>query len=182
MFKRLFQSLGFWKSRINRTLRGWTKIREEWRKLAEKGKTNSDELWKVVKGYSIEDCIKRYDQSSQKDRDAVIDAYLQKDFSGNPVKQLAQEAHRLWRTGQKLQALEFFNRAVDQTPDDAILLLNRANLHTELGNVNEALHDFERARAGHPRLPEQLFGNQEGLQNMSPAGIEYFIQRRKDAR
>ena len=32
-----------------RTLRGWTKIREEWRKLAEKGKTTPDELWKVVK-------------------------------------------------------------------------------------------------------------------------------------
>ncbi|HEY5296599.1 MAG TPA: type V CRISPR-associated protein Cas12b [Verrucomicrobiae bacterium] len=32
-----------------RTLRGWTKIREEWRKLAEKEKTTSEELWKVVK-------------------------------------------------------------------------------------------------------------------------------------
>ena len=32
-----------------RTLRGWTKIREEWRKLAAKGKTTPDELWKVVK-------------------------------------------------------------------------------------------------------------------------------------
>jgi hypothetical protein len=31
-----------------RTLRGWTKIREEWRKLTEKGKTNPDELWKIV--------------------------------------------------------------------------------------------------------------------------------------
>jgi hypothetical protein len=32
-----------------RTLRGWTNIREEWRKLVEKGQTTSDELWKVVK-------------------------------------------------------------------------------------------------------------------------------------
>ena len=32
-----------------RTLRGWPKIREEWRKLAKKGKTTPDELWKVVK-------------------------------------------------------------------------------------------------------------------------------------
>ena len=32
-----------------RTLRGWTKIREEWRKLAEKGKITPDDLWKVVK-------------------------------------------------------------------------------------------------------------------------------------
>ena len=32
-----------------RTLRGWTNIREEWRKLVEKGQTTPEGLWKVVK-------------------------------------------------------------------------------------------------------------------------------------
>ena len=80
-----------------------------------------------------------------------------------------------------MEALEVFSRAIKQTPENSILLLNRANLNVELGNFNEALSDFERARTGQPRLPEQVFAMQEALQSMSPATLEILVQKRKNA-
>lgn len=134
------------------------------------------------KDESLEACIAHYEQLPQESRDAIRDAYLQKDFSSAPQKRMAQDALRFWQAGQTLRALELYTLAIEQTPEDSILLLNRANLHTELGNINEALRDYERARDGHPRLPEQLFVMQEGLQTMSPAALEAFVRMRKDAK
>lgn len=130
---------------------------------------------------NFEACIAHYEQLPQESRDVIMDAYLQKDFSAAPQKRLTQDALRFWRTGQKMRALELYTLAIEQAPKDSILLLNRANLYTELGRVSEALHDYERARAGHPKLPEQLFVMQEGLQTMSPEALEVFIRLRRDA-
>lgn len=135
----------------------------------------------IQKGESLEVSIARYERLPQASRDAVRDAYLREDFSHAPEKQLAQEALRSWRAGDTSRALELYTRAIEQAPEDSILLLNRANLHAELGSITEALRDYERARAGHPRLPDQLFVMQEGLQTMSPAALEAFIRLRKDA-
>jgi tetratricopeptide (TPR) repeat protein len=129
----------------------------------------------------FEACIAHYEQLPKESRKAVIDAYLQKDFSNTPQKRMAQDALRFWRAGQTLRALELYTLAIEEAPEDSILLLNRANLHTELGNITEALHDYERARAGHPRLPDHLFVVQEGLQTMSPAALETFVRLRKNA-
>jgi tetratricopeptide (TPR) repeat protein len=95
---------------------------------------------------------------------------------------LAQEGLRLWQSGQRLQALEWYNLAIDLSPEDSILLLNRAQLQVELGNVTEALCDFEKARAGHPPLPEHLFIMQEGLQSMSPEALRIFLQKVRETR
>jgi tetratricopeptide (TPR) repeat protein len=95
---------------------------------------------------------------------------------------LGREALRLWRAGQKLEALEFYGRAIDQSPEDSVLLLNRAHLLVELGNVSEALSDFKRARAGQPHLPDELFELEEGIQSMSPAALELFVQKRKQGK
>lgn len=132
-------------------------------------------------GDSFETCLRQFEHLSQEDRDAIREAYLQADFSAVPDKRLAQEALRLWRVGERLQALDLYGRVIDQSPEDSILLLNRAQLHVELGNVEEAMCDFERARVGRPRLPEHFFVMHDGLQSMSPAALEAFVQKRKSA-
>jgi tetratricopeptide (TPR) repeat protein len=132
------------------------------------------------KGDNMETGLECLERSSQESRDAVKDAYLRENVS-DALDRSAQEALRLWRSGQRLQALELYSRAIEGAPEDSILLLNRAQLQVELGNVSEALGDFERARAGHPRLPERVFVMQERLQSMSPEALELFIQTRKDA-
>jgi tetratricopeptide (TPR) repeat protein len=133
------------------------------------------------RGEGSDRSLERYERLSQENRDTVRDTYLRENFSHDPSEQLVQNALRLWREGQRLEALEVFSRAIKQTPENSILLLNRANLNVELGNFNEALSDFERARTGQPRLPEQVFAMQEALQSMSPATLEILVQKRKNA-
>jgi len=133
------------------------------------------------KSEGLECSLERYERLSQDSRDAVRDAYLRENFNHTPDEQSAQDALRLWRTGQKLEALEVYSRAIEQAPDNSVLLLNRANLHVELGNFNEALSDFARARTGRPRLPDHVFAIQEVLRSMSPATLEILVQKRKNA-
>ncbi len=52
--------------------------------------------------------------------------------AGDSSEGQAQAALRLWRSGQREQALDHFNRAVELAPDDAVTLINRANLKYEL--------------------------------------------------
>ena len=132
------------------------------------------------KGESLEGSLERYERLPQRSRDAIKDTYLLEDFSHLPDQQLAQDALRLWRAGQKLEALDVYGRAIEQAPEDSILLLNRAHLLVELGCFTEASSDFARAKAGHPKLPDHVFAMLEILQTMSPGMREALLQRRKN--
>ena len=99
------------------------------------------------KGETLPSSLERYERLPKECRDAVRDSYLQEDFSHLPDERLAQDALRLWRAGQKLEALDAYGRAIEQSPQDSILHLNRAHLLLELGRFSEASSDFERARA-----------------------------------
>jgi tetratricopeptide (TPR) repeat protein len=130
------------------------------------------------KGENMEICYERLERLSEESRDGIKDAYLRETLS-DALERSAQEGLRLWRSGRRLQALEVYSRAIEASPENSILLLNRAQLQLELGNVNGALRDFDRARAGQPRLPDRVFVMQEHLQSMSPEALDLFIQRRR---
>lgn len=130
---------------------------------------------------TLEKNLAQYDRLNREQKDSVLNAYTKEDVGDVlPNEHLSQTALRLWKAGQRQQALQFYNKAVALAPDDAVLLLNRANLQVEMGNIPEALQDFERARLGKPRLPDYVFANQTVIQTMSPQALEIFVKKRKD--
>ena len=138
------------------------------------------EMFGFRKSDTAEEYVAKMERLSREQRAEIIDAYTKEDVSAVlPDEHISQTALRLWRAGQRQAALEFYNQAIAIAPDDAVLPLNRGNLQFELGNINEALADFERAKNGQPRLPEHLFATQTLLQAVSPQTIQALIEKRK---
>jgi tetratricopeptide (TPR) repeat protein len=105
--------------------------------------------------------------------------------AGDSAEGQAQVALSLWRSGQREQALDHFNRAVELAPDDAVILINRANLKHELGSLEDAMEDFERAQRGiaqrgYPKLPEYFFAGLELWRKMPPEERQAWIERRRN--
>ena len=131
---------------------------------------------------NVERFVSGYGELNREQRDAILDAYTKENVRCMPAEQLIQAGLKLWRKGERKQALEHYDKAVALSPDDSIILLNRAHLNFELGRVDDALKDFVRARQGHPCLPERVFYVQTMLQTASPEVIELYVQKcRKDA-
>lgn len=134
------------------------------------------------RGESMERHLERYNRLAPVERDGVLDAYGEQDLSSSPPDQLAQTALNLWRSGKHEDALAYYDGAIQQAPTDSTLLLNRGNLHFELGKVSAAVADFERAMCGHPKLPDHIFVNYQMIQTLgedSPILLAMFEKRRK---
>jgi tetratricopeptide (TPR) repeat protein len=130
----------------------------------------------------VEKYLERFGKLSPAERKSVIEAYVHEDVADSPSERCSQAALKFWRSGKREEALAQYMQAVSLAPNDSVIALNRAHLHLELGNLSEAVKDFERARQGVPRLPEQVFSIQAMLANMSPEAVQLFIQKRRDQR
>jgi tetratricopeptide (TPR) repeat protein len=136
---------------------------------------------------SLEQHLNRYSTLAAVEREGVLDAYGEVDLGSSRLDYLAQIAINLWRSDRHDEALVWYTRAIDLAPDDSTLLLNRGNLHFELGNVAAAVADFERSMRGHPKLPDSIFVNYQMIQTLgqdSPilkAAIERGRQKREQA-
>lgn len=132
------------------------------------------------KSDSADQFLEQYSQLSPDQKEAIIDTYIKQGVCpDSPGADINQKALQMWRLGHRQKALDYYNQAIVIAPNDAVLLLNRANLQVELGNVSEALHDYERARCGQPALPDRLFTMQRLLQNVTPRALNAFIAERK---
>jgi tetratricopeptide (TPR) repeat protein len=131
---------------------------------------------------SLAQHVDRYARLPRAQQDAVLDAYGEEDLSLFPAAQVGQSALNLWRSGRHEEALAQYNRAIALAPSDSALLLNRGNLHFELGNIPGAIDDFEQAVRGHPKLPDHVFVNYQMIQNLgedSPVLLALIERRRK---
>jgi tetratricopeptide (TPR) repeat protein len=64
----------------------------------------------------------------------------------------------LFQLGKEFRrALEYYDRALEDNPEDHGTLLNRGSAHLALGNLEEALSDFERAIEIKPEDPRNYF-------------------------
>jgi tetratricopeptide (TPR) repeat protein len=134
------------------------------------------------RGESLEKHLDRYSSLCRIEREGVMDAYGEQDLTSSPANHLAQLALNLWRSNRHEDALVYYTRAIEQAPTDSSLLLNRGNLHFELGNVTAAVADFERAMRGHPKLPDSVFVNYQMVQTLgedSPILLGLFERLRK---
>lgn len=133
---------------------------------------------------SINQQINKYEGLNREQQNSVVGAYVAEDFSNLPVEQIAQEALRLWRAGQRQQALEVYDRAITLSSENATLLLNRGNLQFELGNVPAAMSDYERAREGRPPLPEHIFTIQQMVKTLGPDSpvLKKMMEKRRNER
>ncbi|MEX2435475.1 MAG: tetratricopeptide repeat protein [Balneolaceae bacterium] len=59
----------------------------------------------------------------------------------------ARKANEAYRNGDYEQAVELFNSAIEQNPDDARLHFNLGNALAELGRVEEAMEAFNRYKS-----------------------------------
>lgn len=96
--------------------------------------------------------LDRYTQLTPNQREAILDAAGGEDLSAFPPDQLAQTGLDLWRSGKCEDALDCYNRAIALAPADSTFLLNRGNLHFELGNISAAVADFKLAMSGTPNF------------------------------
>ncbi len=133
---------------------------------------------------SIDKQVERLSNLTKGERKSIIDAYTGEDFSDLPAERLAQEALRLWRAGQRQQASKLYDHAIDRAPTDATLLLNRGNLRFELEDVQGAMADYERARQGFPKLPDDLFTVQRTVQTLGAdsAVLKRLFEKRRNER
>lgn len=107
-----------------------------------------------------------YNTLKPEQQKAVVDAYTDEDFRYTPGTSDAQRALTLWRGGQREQALEAYDTAIEQLPKDSSLLLNRANLKFELGRYADAASDYDRAMQALPPLPPEVFVNYQMIQTL----------------
>lgn len=105
--------------------------------------------------------------------------FLEHDIAGGPAQERAQVGLRLWRSGQREQALNCYDQAVILAPEDSVILLNRACLRLELGRLEDAMQDFERAQRGHPKLPDYLFAGLDLWRAMPPEARQAWIEKRR---
>jgi tetratricopeptide (TPR) repeat protein len=91
--------------------------------------------------------LDRYSSLHRVEREAVLDAYGELDLTSSSPNHLAQTALNLWRSNRHEEALICYTRAIEEAPADSTLLLNRGNLHFELGNISAAVADFDHAAA-----------------------------------
>ncbi|MGA2802240.1 MAG: tetratricopeptide repeat protein [Verrucomicrobiota bacterium] len=98
------------------------------------------------------------------------------------AQQFAEQGLKLWRDGQHSQALNCYNQAIVLAPEDAIFLVNRANLQMELGNLEEAMQDFERAQKVHPQLPDYMFSGLNLWKSMTPKARQAWIEKRRNSK
>jgi tetratricopeptide (TPR) repeat protein len=134
------------------------------------------------RGESLEKFLGRWSSLCRIEREGVLDAYSEQDLTSSPPDHLAQVALNLWRSNRHEDALVYYTRAIEQTPTDSSLLLNRGNLHFELGNISAAVADFERAMRGHPKLPNDIFVNYQLIQTLgedSPILLAAIEKRRE---
>lgn len=128
--------------------------------------------------------LDRYSHLAPNQREAILDAAGGEELGAFPPDQLAQTALNLWRSGKCENALDYYNRAIAIAPTESTFLLNRGNLHFELGNISAAVTDFERAMSGTPKLPEYIFANYHMIQTLgkdSPT-LQTMIERRRKKR
>jgi tetratricopeptide (TPR) repeat protein len=133
---------------------------------------------------SLDKHLDRYCNLAHIEREGVLDAYGELDLRSSSPDHLAQHALNLWRSNRHEEALIYYTRAIEEAPTDSGLLLNRGNLHFELGNVSAAVADFERAMVGHPKLPDAVFVNYQLIQTLgkdSPV-LRGVIERRRKKR
>ncbi len=123
--------------------------------------------------------LERHDKLNREQKDAVKEAYLNQNFERGSVDQYSQLGLKLWRSGQPKEALEHYNQAVALDPQNATLLVNRANLQLELGHFDEGMRDFENAQLGRPKLPDYMFSALTLWQTMSPEARQAWIKRRQ---
>lgn len=123
--------------------------------------------------------IEKYSELSQAQKEAIKETYLRHDFEDRPAEQHSQAALRLWRSGQHEQALNHYDQAVALAPEDSVTLLNRACLKLELGRLEDAMQDFERAQRGHPKLPDYLFTSLDLWRTLSPEARHAWTEKRK---
>jgi tetratricopeptide (TPR) repeat protein len=128
--------------------------------------------------------VDRFSNLPANHQEAILDAASNEALTGSPPEQLAQTALNLWRSGKCVEALDYYNKAIALAPTDSTFLLNRGNLHFELGFISTALEDFERAMSGIPKLPEHVFVNYHLIQTLgedSPV-LQGVIERRRKKR
>ena len=73
------------------------------------------------------------------------------------IRELKQKAEALLKSKQFAGAVDCYRRAIELHPTNSHLLLTRARLFLDLGNVPDAMADFEAAQRGFPKLREEVF-------------------------
>jgi tetratricopeptide (TPR) repeat protein len=73
------------------------------------------------------------------------------------IRRLRRKAETLLESKQFAGAVDCYSRAIELCPTNSHLLLARGRLFLELGNVPDAMADFEAAKRGYPKLREEVF-------------------------
>lgn len=113
-------------------------------------------------------------------QEMLFEMYLESELPADSKDRIVQNAHRLWKQGDRQGALNHFNQALPveredvTSSDDAITLMNRGNLHIELGNFEDSILDLEHAARIDPNLPTS---NSQVLKMLRPEDRENMRQR-----
>ncbi|XP_048834558.1 LON peptidase N-terminal domain and RING finger protein 2 isoform X2 [Brienomyrus brachyistius] len=89
----------------------------------------------------------------------ILSSLLEKWFdSESKARRYWLEGEAMWREKSLKDALDKYNKAVELTPTDVILLGQRAELHMEMQNFTQALKDGDAMCRLHPHLAKPVPG------------------------
>jgi tetratricopeptide (TPR) repeat protein len=74
--------------------------------------------------------------------------------------------------------LEDYNEVAKYSPDNVLVYYNRASIHSQLGNIEEAIEDYSKAISLYPDFANAYLNRsymRMTLGDMNKAGVEYYI-------